>query len=253
MSHWTWTSDHRKTKLTCWNSPPQILNKSVSYWCPPCHEARSAFWDGNDPMGQSTGPVFSDTLHIQWTSGSQVALAYVRNIQLHWLWIRYWAIGATNKSYYRDYLYFFWLFYQHQILWNVYLNQHKSNFMDQLHTRMPSMLLPVLHRTCGSIYLDQLQVVQSLIYGCMVHAVVSAAEIMCWMLKQVLTVDNDHISSSVIPDHSVTIYAKSMSTILDAWAQIAYQQILANVHTLWPSWCIKYILAHISYLYYGHR
>ena len=29
--------------------------------------------------------------------------------------------------------------------------------------------------------------------------------------------------------HSVTIYAKSVSTILDAWAQIAYQQILASL------------------------
>jgi hypothetical protein len=34
--------------------------------------------------------------------------------------------------------------------------------------------------------------------------------------------------------HSVTIYAKSVSTILDAWAQIAYQQFLANARTLRP-------------------
>ena len=35
-----------------------------------------------------------------------------------------------------------------------------------------------------------------------------------------------HLGNST---HSVTIYALSVSTILDAWAQIAYQQILASL------------------------
>ena len=44
--------------------------------------------------------------------------------------------------------------------------------------------------------------------------------------------------------HSVTIYATSVSTILDAWAQIAHQQISASRRTLRRGPCVKLGLAH---------
>jgi len=47
-----------------------------------------------------------------------------------------------------------------------------------------------------------------------------------------------------IATHSVTIYATSVSTILDAWAQIAHQQISASRRTLRRGPCVKLGLAH---------
>jgi hypothetical protein len=53
------------------------------------------------------------------------------------------------------------------------VTQMKS--MARLHTRVTLDPLPVLPRASGNIYSGHLHVLQSLIYSCMVHAVVSAA------------------------------------------------------------------------------
>ena len=45
-------------------------------------------------------------------------------------------------------------------------------------------------------------------------------------------------------------YVYTVPTILDAWAQIAYQQILASLRTLRPCRCVECVWAHISDIYY---
>jgi hypothetical protein len=82
------------------------------------------------------------------------------------------------------------------------LSQHTYKSMSQLHTRVLPVPLPVFRRsrTSRRVDLDQPHVSLSLINGCMVHAVVSVAEIMHGMSKLVLTcvVDNDDISFGVM-------------------------------------------------------
>ena len=47
------------------------------------------------------------------------------------------------------------------------------------------------------------------------------------------------------------LHVYNVPTILDAWALIAYQQILASRRTLRPCQCVECVWAHISDLYYG--
>jgi hypothetical protein len=65
------------------------------------------------------------------------------------------------------------------------------------------------------------------------------ADIFVWMLQEDMNQSLSHVYN--------------VPTMLDALAQIAYQQILANTRTLRPGLYVECVLAHISDLYYGRR
>jgi hypothetical protein len=56
--------DHKEFSLTDLCVHPKIASKFESCQHLPSHAARSVFWDGIDPVGESTGLVSPNNLHV---------------------------------------------------------------------------------------------------------------------------------------------------------------------------------------------